>query len=301
MKRFNILIARSLSKLQSKRLSLMLLLVSGQVTVSANAAAPDADAVVSIKGGTFVMGTAAADIPALKTRYELESPGIFENEMPAHEVTVSDFRIDRFEITNSRFNTFLAANPRWLPENVMPASHNGRYLESWNAGRFPQGQAEHPVVFITWHAAQAFCRRSGGRLPTEAEWEYVARAGDEREFPWGNELPATDRANYGASGIDATVAVGSYPPNEFGVHDLAGNVWEFLYDTWTEEYAAAARVDPVSGGLIADENTLQVSGRRAVRGASFGGSVVNLRTRWRDSHIVTNAIGFVGFRCAYPM
>ncbi len=217
----------------------------------------------------------------------------------AQEVTVSDFRIDRYEVTHSRFAAFLVSNPEWLPENVAEGSHNGRYLESWNGGQYPDGQPEHPVVFITWAAAQSFCRWSGSRLPTEAEWEFVARAGDDREFPWGNELPDPELANYGASDIDRTMPVGNYAPNDFGVYDLASNVWEFLYDVWTEEYLAAAQVDPVFGGLLADENIPQVQGRRAVRGASYAGAVVNLRSRWRDRHVVSNAIEFVGFRCVY--
>ena len=272
----------------------------GATFASARAAETGSDNVVSIHGGTFVMGTPASAIPELRARYELGFPGVFENEMPAHEVTLSDFGIDRFETTNSRFAAFLAAAPEWLPANMTESSHNGRYLESWDIGQYPNGQAEHPVVFITWHAAQAFCRWSGGRLPTEAEWEYAARAGDSREFPWGDQLPAPNRANYGASDIDRTTPAGTYPSNEFGVHDVAGNVWEFLYDAWTEDYSAAAQIDPIAGGFVKHEHILQVTGRRAVRGASYAGSVANLRTRWRDSHVVTNAIEFVGFRCAYP-
>jgi len=157
-----------------------------------------------------------------------------------------------------------------------------------------------PVVFVTWSAAQSYCRWRGGRLPTEAEWEYVARSGDNREFPWGNELPTPGLANYSASNINETVEVGSYAPNEFGVYDLPGNVWEFLLDEWLPNYAAAEQANPISGGTVTDSEIANVIGRRAVRGASFGGSVVNLRTRWRDSHVVTNATEFVGFRCAYP-
>jgi len=276
-------------------------LIAALGVVAANACAdePNDENIASLDGGSFLMGTAASDIAALKDRYQLAFPGIFENEIAAHEVTLTDFRIDRYETTNARFAAFLSANPAWLPENVADGSHNGRYLESWHDGQYPHGQAEHPVVFITWSAAQAYCRWRGGRLPTEAEWEFIARAGDEREFPWGNELPVPSSANYGANDIDHTVAVGSYAANEFGVYDLAGNVWEFLYDAWTEQYSAAAQVDPVTGGLLSDEDIPEVVGRRAVRGASYGGSVVNLRTRWRDSHVVSNATEFVGFRCAY--
>jgi len=156
------------------------------------------------------------------------------------------------------------------------------------------------VVFITWSAAQSYCRWRGGRLPSEAEWEYVARSADDREFPWGNQLPSPDLANYSASNNGEPVAVGSYAPNDFGVYDLAGNVWEFLLDEWAPNYSAADQINRIAGGPVADEEIANVVGRRAVRGASFGGSVVNLRTRWRDSHVISNATEFVGFRCAYP-
>lgn len=256
--------------------------------------------VAFIAGGTFVMGTAATNISKLKSRYDVGFPGVFENEIPAHEVTISDFRIDKFEVTNARFKAFLVDNPEWLPENVMEESQNGDYLASWQDGQYPDEQGDRPVVFVTWAAAQSFCHWSGGRLPTEAEWEYVARSGDNREFPWGDSLPAPTLANYGASDIDHTTPVGSYPPNDFGVYDLAGNVWEFLYDEWQPEYQDESQSDPVAGGWLSEDEKLTVTGRRAVRGASYGGSIVNLRTRWRDSHVVSNAIEFVGFRCAYP-
>lgn len=258
------------------------------------------DDIVSIKGGTFMMGTSRGDIPALKARYELDFPAIFENEVPIHETTISDFRIDQYEVTNARFAEFLAANPGWRREQLAGIKHNGRYLDHWLNGRYAEEMVARPVVFVTWSAAQAYCDWRGGRLPTEAEWEYVARAGDSREFPWGDEPPSPERANYWASNTGEAIDVGTYPPNDFGVYDLAGNVWEFLYDSWEPRYRNDPQIDPVAGGILSDEEETNVSGRRAVRGASFGGSVVNLRTRWRDSHVVTNAIEFVGFRCAYP-
>lgn len=259
----------------------------------------DRDRPVPVTGGTFMMGTEAADIPALRLRYDVNFPGVFRNETPAHKVTVSDFRIDPHEVTYARFAEFLEAVPEWRKDRLHAREHNGRYLEDWHEGRFPRDKARLPVAFITWSAAQSFCRWRGGRLPTEAEWEWVARAGDSREFPWGNDLPSASRANYGGSGIGRSVEVGSYPPNESGVHDLAGNVWEFLLDEWSPEYQDRTQIDPVVGGTVSDADIRDIAGRRSVRGASFGGSIVNLRTRWRDSHRVGNAVEFVGFRCAY--
>jgi formylglycine-generating enzyme required for sulfatase activity len=190
--------------------------------------------------------------------------------------------------------------PDWRKSQLPSDDHNGNYLADWVDDQYPEGRADHPVVYVTWAAAQSYCRWAGGRLPTEAEWEYVARAGGDAEFPWGDDMPSPEDANYSASDIGETTPVGSYPPNDFGVHDIAGNVWEFLLDEWREDLSTVGAEGPVEGGPVADSDISSIDDRRSVRGASFGGSVVNLRTRWRDSHVVTNAVEFVGFRCAYP-
>ncbi len=256
------------------------------------------DATVAVAGGTIRMGTPSSAVPQLKARFGVRFPGAFENEVPDHPVTVSRFRIDRYEVTNRRFAEFVKARPEWSRERLPAEMQNGRYLEHWKDAALP-AKAEHPVVFVTWHAAQAFCRWAGGRLPTEAEWEYAARAGRDSEFPWGDELPTASRANYSGSGLGQTRPVGSYPPNPLGLYDMAGNVWEFLLDAWEPSYAPEAQVDPIAGGAVPDGLLRAVTGRRVVRGGSYDGGVVNLRTRWRDSHVVTNAVAFVGLRCAY--
>lgn len=257
------------------------------------------DRAVFVRGGTFRMGTEASAVPELKRRYKVSFPGVFEEEVPDHTVTVGDFWMDRFEVTNARFAEFLSRHPEWRRAEIPPQVHNGHYLEHWTDGRMPSARADHPVAHVTWHAAQAFCLWAGGRLPTEAEWEYAARAGGDREFPWGDEPPSAQRANYSASDVGDTRPVGSYPPNPLGLYDLAGNVWEFALDEWNSGYPDTPQTDPVAGGAVPDDLGT-VRGRRVVRGASYGGADVNLRTRWRDSHEVSNAVGFVGFRCAYP-
>lgn len=210
---------------------------------------------VLVRGGTFRMGTAASAIPELRRRYNVNFPGAFEDEVPDRVVTVGSFRLDRFEVTNAGFAAFAANHA------------------------FPPDKANHPVVNVTWQQARAYCASVGGRLPSEAEWEYAARSGRDDEFPWGDEPPSPARANYAASGIGDTRPVGSYAPNAAGLYDMAGNVWEWTADAWN--------------GRPGGEE------RRVIRGASFAGGIVNLRTRWRDSHVVTNAVAFVGFRCAY--
>ena len=177
-----------------------------------NAVASAPDGTVLVRGGTFRMGTPSSAIPELKQRYGVSFRGVFEDETPDRSVTVADFRMDRQEVTNARFLRFLAARPEWSRARLDPAMHNGHYLEHLRDGQSPPGKAEHPVVLVTWHAALAFCRWAGGRLPTEAEWEYAARAGRASEFPWGDEPPTPDRANYKESGVRRHAPRRELPP-----------------------------------------------------------------------------------------
>ena len=254
---------------------------------------------VLIHGGTFEMGTDASNIPRLQRLYGVGRADLFSAEVPRHTVTVSPFSIDVHAVTNAQFKKFVDKNPQWTEERIAARLHNGNYLKHWNGDEYPKGTADHPVVNVSWYAAVAFCHWDGKRLPTEAEWEYAARGGlNGKEFPWGDESATPTRANYSSSGIRNTSAVGSYAPNGYGLFDMAGNVWEFLADEWGP-YNPDAQIDPVAGGdLFLDDSFLIVRTRRVIRGGSWGGSPVNLRVAYRDSHPPEDARDFVGFRCA---
>src|SRR5687767_11581568 len=186
-----------------------------------------------IPGASFEMGQSKADIPKLMEFFKVNRAELFEEETPKQRVTIGSFYIDRTEVTNAQFKAFVDKSPEWQKGRIAATLHNGKYLQHWNGNDFPAEKGDHPVVFVSWYAANAYCAAQGKRLPTEAEWEFAARGGLEgKAFPWGDELPDKTRANYSVSGINGLAVVGSYPANGYGLFDMAGNVWEFLADEW---------------------------------------------------------------------
>ncbi|HYJ92604.1 MAG TPA: formylglycine-generating enzyme family protein [Pyrinomonadaceae bacterium] len=252
-----------------------------------------------IPAGTFTMGTAPSDIEKLKSLYGVKRDELFEAEIPAHRVRLNAFYIDRYEVTNKEFEKFLSSNREWLPAGMPAKYDNGKYLADWLNGKFPKGAADLPVTNVNWYVAMAYCHWAGKRLPTEAEWEYAARGGlASAEFPWGNEPVEPIRANYGKSGFGKPVRVGSYAPNGYGLYDMAGNVWEFTADEWGK-YSAADVENPLAGpNIFATLDFDLITTRRVIRGGSWGGSPINLRVAYRDSHLPNGSQPFVGFRCA---
>ncbi|HEX8737889.1 MAG TPA: formylglycine-generating enzyme family protein [Pyrinomonadaceae bacterium] len=256
-----------------------------------------------IPGATFEMGTDAADIPKLQEIFKIKRAEMFSEETPRHPVKIDSFYLDKTEVTNADFKKFLDKNPAWRKDKIPAELHNGKYLQLWDGDKLIlPAQANHPVVFVSWYAAVAFCQSQGKRLPTEAEWEYAARGGLlNKTFPWGDEPADKTRANFDQSVIGEATAVGSYPANGYGLFDMAGNVWEFLADEW-QKYPATAemQVNPVAGGdFFHEKNSYrQIKTRRVIRGGSYGGVPLNMRVTFRDSHLPENAGDFVGFRCA---
>jgi formylglycine-generating enzyme required for sulfatase activity len=186
---------------------------------------PPRDA-VPVPGSVFRMGTDGVAVPALRSRYGVSFRGSFENEVPSHAVEVSPFLMDRYEVTNARFAAFVEARPEWRPGSVPPERQNGHYLERWTDGHDPSSRADHPVVFVTWHAAQAFCRWAAAACrPRRVEPRRERR---DAEFPWGDELPCRAR-QHAESGRGDTVPVGRYPRTR-SAHDLAGNDRELALD-----------------------------------------------------------------------
>lgn len=279
---------------------LFLLLAAGAGSVSAQAK-KDKSNMVLIPGAMFEMGTDAADVPKLQEIFKIKRAEMFSDETPRHRVKIDSFYLDKYEVTNADFKNFLDKNPAWRKDKILSEFHNGKYLQTWNGHLFPKAKENHPVAFVSWYAAVAYCQSRGKRLPTEAEWEFASRGGlSGKAFPWGDKPADKTLANFGENEIGAATAVGSYPANGYGLFDMAGNVWEFLADEW-QKYPANVeiQVNPVAGGdFFFKDSFRQIKTRRVIRGGSYGGVPVNLRVTFRDSHLPENAGDHVGFRCA---
>lgn len=162
--------------------------------------------------------------------FEMGASGMeaLEDERPLHRVTLNAYSMDLYEVTTVQYGEFLTATGRtapWLWESVNIHRHGDR-----------------PVVGVDWHDAEAYCRWKGKRLPTEAEWEKAARGTDGRRYPWGNRAPTKDLANFalGArfSYSQVLMPVQSYESGKspFGLHQMSGNVWEWVSDWYGVNY-----------------------------------------------------------------
>ncbi len=225
-----------------------------------------APATVKIPAGGFMMGETADDKFATDT------------ERPAHQVVIGrPFALGEFPVTVGEYRAFLPAHA-------------------------PAEDPAWPVVNVTWLEARAYCAwlhaETGDRfrLPSEAEWEYACRAGARAPFATGGDITPADAnflyAEHGERiGPGARTPVGSYAPNAFGLHDLHGNVCEWVEDTWHAGYAGA----PADGSAWIAETG---AGRRVIRGGAWDYLPRLLRSAWRDSLPATQRRDNVGFRIA---
>jgi formylglycine-generating enzyme required for sulfatase activity len=178
---------------------------------------------IEIPAGPFTMGSDVGD----------------PEDMPAHEVDLPAFKIDKFEVTNIDFFTF-ADETGYVTYGEQEGI--GSWRDEWGVG-----EDSHPVVMVSWDDANAYCEWLGKRLPTEAEWEKAARGEDGRTFTWGNDWDP-NKANVKERGLQGTAAVGSFGESAsvYGVEDMIGNVWEWTTD-WYQAYPGNTADDPYYG------------------------------------------------------
>ncbi|HMT92066.1 SUMF1/EgtB/PvdO family nonheme iron enzyme [uncultured Thiothrix sp.] len=230
---------------------------------------------VSIPAGSFTMGCVAG-------RDEVEG-GCEEDEKPPHTVSLPAFQIGKYEVTFDEWDACERAK-------ACPHAED----ESWGRGR-------RPVINVSWNdITQKYIpwlnQQTGKRyrLPTEAEWEYAARAGGESAYPWGKKISCA-QARYGGfleecKDSDETVTVGSYAANAWGLYDTSGNVWEWVQDWHGSDYY---RTSPASApeGLSSGTD-------RVLRGGSWLFSDQFLRSAYRYLNAPVNRDNLIGFRLA---
>lgn len=202
-------------------------------------------------------------------------------EQPQHTLCLPDYTIAKSPVTNIQYLAFLEATDHSIPQY-------------WVGGKPPRGKEHHPVVYVTWHDAMAYCQwpiEETGRpygLPGEAEWEKAARGTDGRIYPWGDHLPDKKRCNFGRR-VDDTTPVGQYSPqgdSPYGCVDMAGNVWEWCYSLY-KSYP----YDPNDG-----REDPEIDDSRALRGGSWFDDPKLARVSSRYYYHPSLSSYYVGFR-----
>lgn len=242
------------------------------------------EGMVLIPAGKFQMGSIDADADG--------------DEKPVHTVYVDAFYMDTHEVTNAAYKAFVDANSQWQKGNAR--FHDGEYLSDWDGNNYPAGKANHPVTYVSWYAAMAYSAWAEKRLPTEAEWEYAARGGLEGEkYPWGDTI-SPENANYFPHVLEAT-AVGRYAANNYGLFDMAGNVWEWCLDEWKFDfYAVSPDRNPLSGAPTIrwiQENFTSVQSARVLRSGSWNSKAHGVRVASREFYEPMLTSSVFGFRC----
>jgi formylglycine-generating enzyme required for sulfatase activity len=213
-------------------------------------------------------------------------------EKPRHVVQVGTFYIDRFEVTNREYDAC---------ENAGVCAKRERH----QAAYVPFLEPDQPANGIGWSRAHTYCVWAGKRLPSEAEWEKVARGGEEgRLYPWGDEPATCDRAQIQGCAPGTTKAVGSFPAGPYGVHDMAGNGYEWVNDWASECYegcfgecgkgcAGEEPLGPCGGGPICKGRK-----KRVLKGGSWFWGADTARGSWRRAEYAESGPHRLSFRCA---
>jgi len=279
---------------------------------------------VAVPGGTFPMGRGSSSDACV------ECTGTADQ--PEHSVTVASFSLERFEVTVGRFRRFVDqydGTPPLPDAGLHPLIPDSGWRSAWDANLpltqaalksglradknycdsrgtwrdTPSGTETHPINCVTWYEAFTFCAWDGGRLPTEAEWEFVAAGGTEnRLYPWGTQEPDTSRASYdclyhGTSGcsFEDLTPVGTLTAGagRWDHRDLAGNVWEWDLDRYSPSWYAST-----GNSCVNCANLVEGAWDRVVRGGAYSTAIKTLRSAARSYGAPGYRGAEVGFRCA---
>ncbi|MBR6090166.1 MAG: formylglycine-generating enzyme family protein [Anaerolineaceae bacterium] len=225
---------------------------------------------VLIPEGPFIMGT--------------DDPNALPDSRPAHEVTLHEYWIDRFEVTNALYADCVAAKYCTAPKDLSGASRKNYFTDP--------NYADYPVIHVDYYQATAYCAWAGKRLPTEAEWEKAARGNEGFLYPWGNELPDRIPAQINQFQIGDTVRVDSFPEgvSPYGVYNMEGNVWEWTSDQYDSNF--------YSTGPDHDPTAFTGGNDYVIRGYSWAYPFSRYEITTRNSSYILNHSYDLGFRCA---
>lgn len=287
---------------------------------------------VRIPASDFAMGSTQTEVIEAtkwaKNNCKECEPQIYNREIPLRKVHVSSFFIDTHEATNEEFAEWLNQQrnrtvDQWgrsvkVAETLVADLSEEESVELHYRGIIWDKQKHHfhvlpemarlPVVNVTWDGASLYCRAQGKRLPTEAEWELAARGTEHRRFPWGFDQPGCEDAifDWVKSGLICRrptigpVPVATTPRDRtpLGVHDLAGNVAEWVLDTYQDRYPACGEcLDPVA---TLDPLNPAEAGRHVVRGGGWYREIDACRGAGRSRALHDQPTGDIGFRCVRP-
>jgi formylglycine-generating enzyme required for sulfatase activity/serine/threonine protein kinase len=272
--------------------------------LAAAATAPPAatcpEEMVQIPAGQFFMGSDLKDAP--------------DNEKPTHNVSVDSVCMDLYEVSAKKYKACSDVGKcRRAPSEVEWPKITPSERKTYSplcTGSDPE-KLDHPITCVTWEMADNFCKVNGGRLPTEAEWEFATRGPDGRIYPWGDDPPTAAHLNacdaqclawgkahkvdlkamaLGDDGFATTAPVGKFPAgrSRFGPYDVVGNVWEWVAD-WYGEYKADAAQNP-QGPASAE--------RKVIRGGAWNAGVETwLHPSFRYAQVPNAQSYGIGFRC----
>jgi formylglycine-generating enzyme required for sulfatase activity len=222
----------------------------------------DGALLVYVPEGEFLMGS--------------EDEDANDNEKPKHLVYLDAYWIYQHQVTNEKYRACVNAGECRAPNSTIYYSD-----PDYN---------DHPAVYVRWFDADAYCQWAGGRLPTEAEWEKAARGEDGHKYPWGDDSPTCDLANFSGC-VGGTSPVGSYPygASPYGALDLAGNVWEWVADWYDANYYINSPHENPPGP--------ETGTSRVLRGGSGYFIERFLRVSFRDGNFPGGSCSNFGFRC----
>jgi len=243
----------------------------------------DSMVLVSVPGGSFLMGSTDSD------------PQAYPSEKPQDKPNLLEFWIDQTEVTNAMYIRCVSDGACTDPQSLGPQAVPDYFTNSQYAA--------YPVVNVTWHQARAYCGWAGRQLPSEAQWEKAARGSDGRIYPWGDDPPTAERLNFTKDGFPYTAFVGYFLSGKspYGALDMAGNVWEWTLSLWgTDGNSPSYRYpyDETDGRENPDASSESF---RVIRGGACcdpdSDSALYLRAANRGRRKPQESMDDLGFRC----